>query len=128
MAKNIVSVHGQNEQGKGVLKKSLKPAAMFELLATLEPCKSGMEACSGAHDTARRLRAMGHDARIIAPKYVVKFRQKQKNDANDAEAFLRDLATSHYALYPDQEHRATVRALPAPHPGRTDSCPHQSDQ
>ncbi len=66
LAKNIVSVHGQNEQGKGVLKKSLKPAAMFELLATLEPCKIGMEACSGAHDTARRLRALGHDARIIA--------------------------------------------------------------
>ncbi len=44
--------------------------------------------------------------------------------ANDAEAFLRDLATSHYALYPDQKHRATGRALHAPHPGRTDSCPH----
>ena len=78
LAKNLVSVHGQNEQGKGVLKKSLKPAAMFELLATMEPCKIGMEACSGAHDTARRLKAMGHDARIIAPKYVVKFRQKQQ--------------------------------------------------
>ena len=91
LAKTIVSVHGQNEQGKGVLKKSLKPAAMFELLATMEPCKIGMEACSGAHDTARRLRAMGHDARIIAPKYVVKFRQKQKNDANDAEAICETL-------------------------------------
>ncbi len=91
LAKNIVSVHGQSEQGKGVLKKSLKPAAMFELLATMEPCKIGMEACSGAHDTARRLRAMGHDARIIAPKYVVKFRQKQKNDANDAEAICETL-------------------------------------
>jgi transposase len=36
--------------------------------------------------SAWRLRAMGHDARIIAPKYVTKFRQQQKNDANDAEA------------------------------------------
>jgi transposase len=79
LAKNIVSVHGQNEQGKGVLKKSL------------EPCKIGMEACSGAHDTAQRLGAMGHDTRIIAPKYVTKFRQKQKNDANDAEAICETL-------------------------------------
>jgi transposase len=91
LAKNIVSLYGENEQGKGVLKKSLKPEAMFELLAKLEPCKIGMEACSGAHDTARRLRAMGHDARIIAPKYVVKFRQKQKNDANDAQAICETL-------------------------------------
>jgi transposase len=91
LAKNIVSVHGQDEHGKALLKKSLKPAAMFELLATMEPCKIGMEACSGAHDTARRLRAMGHDARIMAPKYVVKFRQKQKNDANDAEAICEAL-------------------------------------
>jgi transposase len=91
LAKNIVSVHGQDEQGKAQLKKSLKPAAMFELLATMEPCKIGMEACSGAHDTARRLKAMGHDARIMAPKYVLKFRQKQKNDANDAEAICEAL-------------------------------------
>jgi transposase len=91
LAKNIVSLYGENEQCKGVLKKSLKPQAMFELLAKLEPCKIGMEACSGAHDTARRLRAMGHDARIIAPKYVVKFRQKQKNDANDAQAICETL-------------------------------------
>ena len=89
LAKNIVSVHGQNEQGKGVLKKSLKPAAMFELLATLEPCKIGMEACSGAHDTARRLRAMGHDARIIAPKYAV-----QANHGLLLDALDRDKARS----------------------------------
>jgi transposase len=37
-------------------------------------------------DTARRFRAMGHDARIIAPKCATKFRQKQKDDANDARA------------------------------------------
>jgi transposase len=91
LAKNTVSLHGENKQGKTVLKKALKPAAMFELLATMEPCKIGMEACSGAHDTARRLKAMGHDARIIAPKYVVKFRQKQKNDANDAQAICETL-------------------------------------
>jgi transposase len=64
LPKNIASVHGQDEQGKAQLKNSLKPAAMFELLATMAPCKIGVEACSGAHDTARRLRAMGHDARI----------------------------------------------------------------
>jgi transposase len=41
---------------------------MFELLATLELCKIGMEACSGALDTALRLRVMGHDARFVPIK------------------------------------------------------------
>jgi transposase len=89
LAKNVVSVHGVNEQGKDVLKKALKPAVMFELLAKLAPCKIGMEACSGAHDTARRLRSMGHDARIMASKEIVQFRRGQKNDANDAAAICR---------------------------------------
>ena len=91
LAKNIVSVHGVDEHGKDALKKSLKPAAMFELLAKLPPCRVGMEACSGAHDTARRLKAMGQNARIMAPKEIVRFRQKQKNDANDAEAICEAL-------------------------------------
>jgi hypothetical protein len=54
LAKNIVSVHGQNEQGKAVLKKSLKPAAMFELLATMEPSALGtsawLPACAQHHN------------------------------------------------------------------------------
>ncbi len=86
LAKNLVSVHGVDERGNTVLRKTLTPSAMFALLASLPPCLVGMEACSGAHDTARRLKALGHDARIMAPKYVVKFRDKQKNDANDAQA------------------------------------------
>ena len=45
-----------------------------------------MEACSGAHELARTLQALGHDARIMAPKFIVPYRKNQKNDGNDAEA------------------------------------------
>jgi transposase len=48
-----------------------------------------MEGCSGAHHWARKLKAMGIDARIIAAHSVEPYRMQGKsgkNDANDAAA------------------------------------------
>jgi transposase len=45
-----------------------------------------MEACSGAHEWARRFLAHGHDVRLIAPAFVTAYRKGGKNDGNDAEA------------------------------------------
>jgi transposase len=49
-------------------------------------CLIGMEACVGAHHLARRLRALGHDARLMPAKYVRPYSKGQKNDFRDAEA------------------------------------------
>jgi len=43
-------------------------------------------ACSGAHHWARKFKALGHQAGIIAPRFVQPFMKKGKNDNNDAEA------------------------------------------
>ncbi|MGF6872674.1 transposase [Paraburkholderia sp. MM5477-R1] len=48
-----------------------------------------MEACSAAHYWARRLRALGHEVRLIAPQFAAPYRKggkHVKNDALDAEA------------------------------------------
>jgi transposase len=45
-----------------------------------------MEACSGAHEWARRFLAHGHDVLLIAPAFVAAYRKGGKNDGNDAEA------------------------------------------
>ena len=34
-------------------------------LANLPPCLVGMEACVGAHHRSRKLKALGHDARLM---------------------------------------------------------------
>jgi hypothetical protein len=39
-------------------------------LANLPPCLIGMEACVGAHHLSRKLRMLGHDARLMPAKYV----------------------------------------------------------
>lgn len=86
LAKNVFSVHGVDSHGKVVLKKTLSRGKLLECFANLPPAIIGMEACSGAHHWARALRNLGHDARIIAPRFVIAYRKSGKNDGNDAEA------------------------------------------
>src|SRR5499433_4627459 len=45
-----------------------------------------MEACVGAHHLSRRLKAFGHDARLMPAKYARAFLKGNKNDYRDAEA------------------------------------------
>jgi transposase len=38
--------------------------------ANMPPCLVGTEACVGAHHLSRKLKALGHDARLMPAKYV----------------------------------------------------------
>lgn len=89
LAKNTFSVHGVDAQGKVVLKKTVTRSKLLETFANLPPCRVAMEACSGAHHWARRLSALGHDARIIAPRFVIPYRKSGKNDGNAEQVQLR---------------------------------------
>ena len=40
------------------------------LFANIPPCLVGMEACVGAHHLSRKLKGLGHDARLMPAKYV----------------------------------------------------------
>lgn len=55
----------------------------------IEFCLVAMETCAAAHYGSRRLREVGHDARLITPQFVAFYRKggkSVKNDAQDAEA------------------------------------------
>ena len=54
--------------------------------ANMPSCLIGMEACVGAHHLSRKLRTLGHDARLKPAKYVRPYSKGQKNDFPDAEA------------------------------------------
>lgn len=86
LAKNVFSLHGVDAQGKVRLKKAVSRGKLLECFTNMPPCVVGLEACTGAHHWARALRAQGHDARIIAPRFVIPYRKSGKNDGNDAEA------------------------------------------
>lgn len=91
LAKSLFQVHGINEQEAPVLRRQLKRSQVLEFFTRLEPCLVGMEACAGAHYWGRRLAAMGHTVRLIAPKYVKAYVKTNKNDARDAEAICEAL-------------------------------------
>ena len=86
LAKNVLQVHGADENGKAVLQKQLKRAQVLPFFADLTPCRIGMEACGSAHYWARKLHALGHIVQLIPPQYVKPFVKRNKNDAADAEA------------------------------------------
>lgn len=91
LAKNVFQVHGVDEQDRPVLRRQLRRAQMLVFFARLEPCLIGMEACAGAHDWARKLRALGHEVRLIAPQFVKPYVKANKNDARDAEGICEAL-------------------------------------
>ena len=86
LAKNTFSVHGIDVDGVVTVRRTVSRSKLGELVARLPPCLIGMEACSGAHEWARRFGAAGHTVRLMAPKFVAPYRKSGKNDGNDAEA------------------------------------------
>lgn len=86
LAKNVFSVHAIDEHGVVVIRKTITRTRLAQMVAQWPACLIGMEACSGAHEWARRFQALGHDVRIIAPRFATPYRTRAKNDGNDAEA------------------------------------------
>ena len=86
LAKNVFSLHGVDERGREVLRRTVRRGQLPAVVAQLPACLIGLEACSGAHEWARQFGALGHTVRLMAPKFVAPYRRGGKNDGNDAEA------------------------------------------
>jgi transposase len=86
LAKYVFEVHGVDERGNVVMRKTLRRGSVPTFFANLPPCLVGMEASNGAHYWARVLTDLGHQARLISPQFVAPYVKSNKNDRNDAEA------------------------------------------
>jgi len=86
LAKYVFHLHGVDERGKVVLRKTLRRPSLAPFFANLPPCIVGMEASNGAHYWAKTLSELGHDVRLISPQFVTPYVKSNKNDRNDAEA------------------------------------------
>jgi transposase len=85
IGKNSFHVVGHDERGAIVLRQKWSRSQVEARLANMPPCLIGMEACVGAHHLSRKLKAFGHDARLMPAKYVRPYSKGQKNDFRDAE-------------------------------------------
>src|SRR5262252_286983 len=86
IGKNWFHVVGLDGRGAIALRQKWSRGQVETRLANMPACLIGMEACVGAHHLSRRLRLLGHDARLMPAKYVRPYSKGQKNDFRDAEA------------------------------------------
>jgi transposase len=86
LAKHLFQVCIVNHKGTLKTNTTVTRGKLLAFMARQPPALVVMEASSGAHDWARRFRAVGHEVRLLAPQYVVPFRHGQKNHPNDALA------------------------------------------
>ena len=85
IGKNSFHVVGLDQRGAIVLRQKWSRGQVEVRFSNLPPCLIGMEACVGAHHLSRRLKTLGHDARLMPAKYVRPY-SKGQNDFRDAEA------------------------------------------
>jgi transposase len=100
LAKNTFSVHGVSTKGEVVVRRTVSRNKLTELVAQLPACLIGLEACSGAHEWARRFSGFGHTVRLMAPKFVAPYRKSGKNDGNDAEAICEAVSRPNMRFVP----------------------------
>jgi len=86
LAKNVFQLHGNDAEGKCILRKRLNRPQLIEFVANMQPCLIGLEACTGSHHWARRFEQMGHTVKTMAPQFVKPYVRSNKNDRNDARA------------------------------------------
>lgn len=86
LAKKVFQVHGVDAAGKVVFARQLRRKDLLAFFGKLPTCLVGMEACGSAHHWARELAGLGHDVKLMPPKYVKPYVKRGKTDAGDAEA------------------------------------------
>ena len=84
LAKLLIQVHAVDAAGRRVVARALKRDQFIAWCMQLPAgCVVAMEACSSAHHWARKLRALGLDARLIAANFVSPYRMEGKSGKND---------------------------------------------
>ena len=86
LAKSVFQVHGVDAAGETVVRKQLRRRQVLPFFRKQPACLVGMEACATAHHWAREIAALGHEVRLMPPRYVKPYVKRNKNDAADAAA------------------------------------------
>ena len=80
IGKTIFHVVATDQRGAPSFRIKLRRNALLEFFVKASPAIIGMEACPGAQWLARKLKAFGHDARVIPAQFVkpyVKYNKKR---------------------------------------------------
>jgi transposase len=86
LAKQVFQLHWVEAETGEVKRRRLKRDQVLPFFAQRSASVVAMEACGSAHYWARKLIGLGHEVRLIAPKFVRPFVRSNKTDAADAQA------------------------------------------
>lgn len=103
IAKKVCHLVCLSQSGRVQWKKKLKRQEVLSFLGNQGLSLIGIESCGGAHFWGRKLREIGHEVRLIAPKFVKPFVKSNKNDFNDAEAIAEAVSRENMRFVPIKE-------------------------
>lgn len=86
IAKKVFQLHWVDPETGSIERLKLKRAQLMAWFANRQRALVLIEACGGAHEWGRQLLKLGHDVRLLPPKMVRPFVQRNKTDAADAQA------------------------------------------
>jgi transposase len=86
LAKRVFQLHWVDMETGEICRRQLKRSEVAEFFAKRAPAVVAMEACGSAHYWARKLKALGHEVKLIAAQFVRPFVKSNKTDAADAQA------------------------------------------
>lgn len=86
IGKTVFHVVGLDRAGAPIQKAKFRRDTLLQFFERAEPTLVAMEACPGSQWLARRVRALGHEVRIIPAQFVKPYVKSHKNDVIDAEA------------------------------------------
>ncbi len=86
LAKNVFQVHSVDAAGAVVVRRQLRRGQVLPFFRKHPSCLVGMEACATSHHWGREITALGHEVKLMPPRYVKPYMKRNKNDAADAEA------------------------------------------
>ena len=120
LAKNVFQVHGIDDIGKVMVRRTLRRRQVIPFFRKLEPCLVCMEACGTSHLWARQLEALGHEVRLMPPAYVKPYVKRGKTDAGDAEAICEAVMrpTMRFVVIKSPEQQSILALHPITHPIR----------
>jgi transposase len=86
IAKKVFQLHWVEPDTGCIERLKLKRDQVLQWFVTRSPSLILIEACGGAHEWGRQFMKLGHEVRLLPPKMVRPFVQRNKTDAADAQA------------------------------------------
>lgn len=115
ITKRMFELHGVDEDGEVVLRRTVRRGALQETFAQLPRCVIGLESCGNAHRWGQELAGLGHEVRLMAPHAVAPYRACCETGASTAQVICEALGrdSTPFTRIKAARHPARLGLIPA---------------